>query len=117
MVLLEQQLETFEQPQKASRSWLLLVLAGALCIGLLSAQAVMTYATIVRVDANSNIATANPVVLFQDIATNGPRVGATVDASSRATYTKALEQFVLDGTGMLLGLVLVVAGVFARANL
>jgi len=45
------------------------------------------------------------------------RVGGTVEASSRATYTKALEQFLLDGTGVSLGLVLAVAGAFVRANL
>jgi len=31
--------------------------------------------------------------------------------------TEALEQFLLDGTGMILGLVLAVAGIFVRANL
>ena len=46
-----------------------------------------------------------------------PAVGSTVEASSRATYTRALEQFVLDGTGLILGFVLGVAGLFARANL
>jgi hypothetical protein len=43
-------------------------------------------------------------------------LGSTVESSSRATYTKALEQFVLDGTGLLAGLVLVVVGVFIRVN-
>jgi hypothetical protein len=55
--------------------------------------------------------------MFQDVATNGPRIGATVVSSSRATYSRALEQFLLDGTGILVGLVLIVAGWFIRVNL
>jgi hypothetical protein len=117
--LLEQQLQAMERPPRARQPlwpWLL-VLAALLLIGGLGAHGSTAYATIARVDGNSNIVTANPVMLFQDVATNGPRVGSAVEASSRATYTKALEQFVLDGTGMLLGLVLAAAGVFVRANL
>src|SRR5438445_481740 len=60
--------------------------------------------------------TPNPVVLFQDLATNGPRVPATVEASSRNTYGRALSQFVLDGTGLCLGFTLAFAGLFIRAN-
>jgi hypothetical protein len=54
--------------------------------------------------------------MFQDLATNGPKVGSGVGSSSRATYTRTLEQFVLDGAGVLLALVLVVAGLFVRFN-
>ena len=36
-------------------------------------------------------------------------VNPAIDTSNRATYTRALEQFLLDGTGMCLGLALVAA--------
>ena len=119
VMLLEQQIQAMERPPRQKQPvwpWLV-VLAAVLAMVLLGAHGYAAYATIARVDGNSNSATANPVVLFQDVATNGPRVGSTVEASSRATYTKALEQFLLDGTGVILGLVLAVAGVFVRANL
>jgi hypothetical protein len=119
LVLLTQQIEAMERPPNSKRPvWPgILAIAAVLAMALLGMHGYTAYATIARVDANSNIATANPVVMFQDVATNGPRVGSTVDPSSRAIYTKALEQFLLDGTGVILGLVVAVAGVFVRANL
>lgn len=119
VLLLTQQIEAMERPPNTKRPvWPgLLVLAAVLAMAVLGAHGYTAYATIARVDANSNISTANPVVMFQDVATNGPRVGGTVEASNRATYTKALEQFLLDGTGVILGLVVAVAGAFVRANL
>jgi len=113
------QVEAMERPasQRQPRWPWWLVIAALLGTTALGAHAEMAYATLARIDGSSNIATANPIIMFQDVATNGPRVGGTVEASSRATYTKALEQFLLDGTGILLGLVLAVAGVFVRANL
>jgi hypothetical protein len=118
-VSLEQQIEVLERPagEKTPRWPWLLVLAGLLLMSALGVQAYSAYAAIAGIDRTAKIATPNPVVLFQDVATNGPRVGSTVEASSRATYTRALEQFVLDGTGLILGFVLGVAGLFARANL
>jgi hypothetical protein len=122
LILLEQQIQAMERPPRAAAHkqpvwpWLL-VIAAVVAMALLGAHGYTAYATIARVDASSNIATANPGVMFQDVATNGPRVGSTVEASSRATYTKALEQFLLDGTGVILGLVLAVAGLFVRVNL
>ena len=117
-ILLTQQIEAMERPARTRQPrwpwWL--VLAAVVGIVSLVVHGYTAYATIARVDASSNIATSNPVVMFQDVATNGPRVGGTVEASSRATYTRALEQFLLDGTGVVLGLVLALAGLFVRAN-
>ena len=118
LIALEQQIQALERRagHKQPRwPWLLVVAALVALVGL-CVHGSSAYATIARMDGTANIATANPVLMFQDVATNGPRVGSTVDASSRAAYTRALEQFLLDGTGVALGLVLVVAGLFVRAN-
>jgi hypothetical protein len=98
------------------RVWWLLVVAGLLAISGFGFQGYTAYTTIARVDATSKIVTPSPVLLFPDVATNGPRVGATIDPSNRATYTKALEQFLLGGTGLCLGLTVSLAGLFVRAN-
>ena len=70
-----------------------------------------------RINVSSHIATDNPLVLFQDVATNGPRVGSTRRDQQPRDVSRALEQFVLDGTGVCLGSCCVVAGLFVRANL
>ena len=118
LALIEQQLERMERPPGARLRVLpwLLVVVGLVAIVGLGIHGYTAYATINRINSNSKIETANPVLLFQDVATNGPRVGTTVEASSRATYARALEQFLLDGTGLTFGIVLVVAGFFVRAN-
>ena len=95
---------------------LLLIAVGFLAIVAMGIHGYTAYATIARINDTSRIETANAALLFQDVATNGPRVGSTVEASSRATYARSLEQFLLDGTGLSLGIVLVVAGVFVRVN-
>jgi hypothetical protein len=112
------QLETLERPSQGRRSVLpwVLVVAGLLVMAGLGFHGYTAYATIARINVSSKIDTPNPIVLFQDVATNGPKVGATVESSSRSTYTKALEQFVLDGTGLALGLVLAIGGMFFRLN-
>ena len=117
--LFEQQLEDMERPRslRGTRLPWVLVVVGLLAIVGLGIHGYTAYATISRINTSARIDTANPVVMFQDIATNGPRIGATVEASNRSTYSKALEQFLLDGTGLTLGLVLVLAGLFIRANL
>jgi len=96
--------------------WLLIAVGFVVIVGL-GMHGYTAFATIARINDASRIDTSNPVLLFQDVATNGPRVGSTVDASSRATYARALEQFLLDGTGLCMGIVLVLAGVFVRVNL
>jgi hypothetical protein len=116
--LLEQQLEVMERQTVASRlrwPWVL-VIVGLMAIVGLGAHGSTAYATVARINVNARIDTANPVLMFQDVATNGPKVGSTVESSSRSTYTKALEQFLLDGTGVILGVLLVMGGLFVRVN-
>jgi hypothetical protein len=115
---LEQELAGLEQwlDRRPMRWPWLLVIAGLVLVVGLGAHGYGAYSTIVRIDANSRIDTPNPVVVFQDVATNGPRVGSAVETSSRAAYSRSLEQLVLDGTGVALGLVLVLAGGFIRVN-
>jgi hypothetical protein len=115
---LEQELDALERPSGAkTRRWpWLLVVAGLVAMVGLALHGYTAYATIERLNAASKLDTPHPVVMFQDLATNGPKVGSGVESSSRATYTRTLEQFVLDGAGVLLALVLVVAGLFVRFN-
>jgi hypothetical protein len=118
IALIEQQLDSLEGAVTASRPgwpWLLVVVGFVAVLGL-GAHGYFAFASIDRIDASSKIVTPNPIVLFQDLATNGPRVPANVEASSRNTYSRALSQFILDGTGVCLGLVLAIAGLFVRAN-
>ena len=82
----------------------------------LSAHAFTAYTTIDRINQNAKLNTANVVILFQDLATNGARVPLGVESSSRATYARALTQYILDGTGICLGLALAIAGLFIRLN-
>jgi hypothetical protein len=114
----ERDLEALERPNETrSRRWpWLFVVAGLIVIVGLALHAYGAYTAIAHLDAASKLETRNPVLLFQDLATNGPRVSSGLESSSRATYTRTLEQFVLDGTGVCLGLVLVVAGLFVRFN-
>jgi hypothetical protein len=111
-----EQLEMLERtPSKPRWAWLLIVVGLLAVIGL-GYHGYTAYAKIDTVNVRSRLDTPNPAALFQELATNGPRVGSSVETSSRATYAKALEQFVLDGTGILAGLVLVVAGTWIRIN-
>ena len=111
-----EQLQLLERrPSKPRWAWLLVVL-GLIAVTGLTYHGYTAYRTIDTVNARSKVDTPNPATLFQEVATNGPRVGGTIENSSRATYGKALEQFVLDGTGVMAGLALVVAGVFVRLN-
>lgn len=91
------------------------VLSGALIVIGLAAHGYMAFATLDGINARSKIDTPNPVVLFRDVATNGPRVPPDVEVNSRNSYGRSLTQFVLNGTGLCVGLTLVVAGLFVRA--
>jgi hypothetical protein len=116
--LIEQQLEALERASSTNRPrwpWLLIVVGATIGLGL-GLHAYSALATIDGINVRSKIDTPNPIVLFQDLATNGPRVPATVEASSRNTYSRALSQFVLDGTGVCVAVTLAVAGLFGRAN-
>jgi hypothetical protein len=114
-VVLEQ-LESLEQrPRKPRWAWVLIALGLVAVVGL-TYHGYTAYTSIDAINGRSKIETPNPAALFQEVATNGPRVGSTVENSSRATYGKALEQFVLDGTGMLLGVAVLVGGLLVRLN-
>jgi hypothetical protein len=111
-----EEIEALERlPRKPMWAWWL-VIVGLVALAGLAYHGYTAYATIAQIDVRSKIDTPNPVALFSDLATNGPRVGSTVETSSRAAYTRALEQFVLDGTGVGLGLTLVFGGLFIRLN-
>ena len=115
---LEQQLDLMERPSQARRArwpWVLVV-AGLLLIVGLSVHGYSAFRTIDRINVGARIETPNPVTLFQDVATNGPRVGSTVETANRSTYTRALEQFLLDGTGVTLGIALALGGLLVRLN-
>jgi len=117
-LLIEQQLDALERSVSAEKPrwpWLLVV-AGLVVVVGLGVHAYAAMGTIGRVNTNSKIDTPNALVLFQDLATNGPRVPPSIESSSRNTYSRALTQFVLDGTGVCLGITLVVGGLFIRAN-
>jgi hypothetical protein len=115
---LEQQLAVMERgvaPRPPSWSWVLVGVGLLLAVGL-SAHALSAYAAIDRINQNANIPTGNVVLLFQELATNGPRVPSSVDSSSRGAYSQAVVQYVLDGTGVCIGLALAFAGLFIRVN-
>jgi hypothetical protein len=117
--LLEQQLDAMERPAGRSHGAVLawfLVIVGLLAIVSLGIHGYSAYTTVARINVTARIETLDPLLMFQDVATNGPRIGTTVENSSRSTYTRALEQFVLDGTGIAIGVALLVGGLFVRAN-
>jgi hypothetical protein len=118
VLLIERQLDAMERAVSAQQPrwpWLLVIVGVLIVVGL-GAHASTAFATIDRINASSKIGTPNALVLFQDVATNGPRVPPTVESSSRNTYSRALSQFVLDGTGVCIGFTLAIGGLFIRAN-
>jgi hypothetical protein len=116
--LIEQELEAMERsvaPRPPGWAWILVVLGFVLSIGL-AAHATTAYLTIDRLNQKAAIATSNPVQLLQDVSNTGPRVPSAVESTSRNAYAQALTQYVLDGTGVCLGLALAFAGLFIRVN-
>jgi hypothetical protein len=115
---IERQLEALERavaPRPPGWAWILVVVGFALAIGL-AAHAGFAYVEIDRVNQSAKLQTPNAVLLLQDLAVNGTRVSTTIDVSSRAVYGGALRQYVLDGTGVCLGLALAFGGLFIRIN-
>src|SRR5207302_9260238 len=96
-------------------TWLLVAIGLVLMVGL-AAHAASAYTTIDRLNQAARLETANPVLLFQEMAVSGARVSASIDANNRGAYGRALTQYVLDGTGVCLGLALAFAGLFIRIN-
>ena len=116
--LVEQQLQSLERavaPRPPGWAWILVGLGFVLAIGL-AAHAATAYMSIDRINQISHIDTLNPVLLFQELATNGPRVSANVDSTNRGLYGRVLTQYVVDGTGICIGLALAFAGLFIRIN-
>jgi hypothetical protein len=114
----EHELEALERsvsPRAPGWAWALVLVGLAAAIGL-SVHAFAAYATVDRFNQNAKLVTSNVVLLFQDVATNGARVPPAIESNNRATYTRALTQYVLDGTGVCLGLALAIAGLFVRLN-
>jgi len=117
MLDLERQLTQLERSATGGLRWAWLLLAFGLLLVLgAGAHGYTAYAVIARIDVPAQISTPNPLRLFQDITTNGPRVGNTVENSQRSNYTRALEQYALDGTVVTLGLAIALAGLFIRLN-
>jgi hypothetical protein len=115
---IEQQLAAMEHAASAQKPrwpWLL-VIGGLVMVVGLGAHAYTAFETIDRINASSKIGTPNALALFQDLATNGPRVPPSVESSSRNAYGRAVTQFVLDGTGACIAITLVIGGLFVRAN-
>jgi len=102
-------------PRPPGWAWLLVGLGFVLAIGL-AAHAATQYVAIDRINQVSRIDTLNPVLLFQELATNGPRVSANVDSTNRGVYGRALTLYVVDGTLICVGLALAFAGLFIRIN-
>ncbi len=115
---LEGQIDDLERGSHLSRPfwpWLL-VIAGAFAIATFGAHGFATYMVIDNINASSRIETPNPVELFGSLTTDGIQVGAGADPRNRQASTRSLEQFVLDGTVVDLGLLLVLAGLFLATN-
>jgi len=102
-------------PRPPGWSWILVGLGLLLALGL-AAHAIGAYATISRIDHNSGIPSENVVVLFDNLASTGPQVPSSVESSSRGAYSQAVVQYLLDGTGVCLGVAMAFAGVFIRVN-
>jgi hypothetical protein len=110
-----ERLERATAPRPPGWAWLLIGIGLLAMVGL-GGHAFTAYQAIDRINQDAKVDTGNPVLLFQDLATNGPRISAAIPSSSRSTYTRALNQYVLDGTGVCFGLTLAFAGLFIRLN-
>jgi hypothetical protein len=94
----------------------LLIGCGGLLLVALGWHGYGAYTTIRDMDSAARIETPNALALLNELTTSGVTVKPQIDARSRGAYARALEQFVLDGTGVLVGVVLVGAGLFVRIN-
>jgi hypothetical protein len=102
-------------PRPPGWAWTLVIIGFAMAIGL-AAHAATAYFTIDQANRSARLPIDDPVRLFEDLAVNGPRVPSTIDASTRGIYGRASSQYVLDGTGVCLGLALAFGGLFIRIN-
>jgi len=74
------------------------------------------YSVVSDMDGAARLEQRNPLVLFDEVTTNGVQVNSAIDARARGAYTQALNQFVLDGTGVCLAIVLIGGGAFLRLS-
>jgi hypothetical protein len=99
----------------ARLTWLLMI-AGALLVVGLGWHGFGAYEAIRGMDAAARIDTPNALFLFDDLTASGININNQIDARSRGAYGAALQQFVLDGTGVLLGVVLLGGGIYLRIS-
>jgi hypothetical protein len=99
----------------ARLTWLLMI-AGALLVVGLGWHGLGAYEAIRGMDAAARIDTPNALFLFDDLTASGININNQIDARSRGAYGAALQQFVLDGTGVLLGVVLLGGGIYLRIS-
>ena len=95
----------------ARLTWLMMI-AGALLVLVLGWHGVGAYEAIRGMDAAARIDTPNALFLFDDLTASGIKINNQIDVRSRGAYGAALQQFVLDGTGVLLGVVLLGGGIY-----
>ncbi|HYW86530.1 MAG TPA: hypothetical protein VFB50_02070 [Chloroflexota bacterium] len=95
----------------ARLTWLLMI-AGALLVLGLGWHGFGAYEAIRGMDAGARIDTPNALFLFNDLTATGININNQIDARSRGAYAAALQQFVLDGTGVLLGVVLLGGAIY-----
>lgn len=96
------------------RVGVVLAVLGCLVIFATAVHGYNAYTSVASMNDAARLTTPNPLVLFDDVTTNGVRVDNAIDARSRSAYTEALNQFVLDGTALCLALVVVSGGLFLR---
>src|SRR5437016_6228571 len=95
---IEREIEALERavaPRPPRWTWIIVVVGLVAAIGL-GVHSVSAYTTIDRLNQDAKLESGNPVVLFQEVATNGARISPAIASSSRSTYTRALNQYALD---------------------
>jgi hypothetical protein len=94
-------------------AWALIGIGALVIIGL-GWHGFGAYQSIAGIDAAARVQTPNPLFLFNDLTSTGIRVNSQIDPRQRSSYNDVLQQFVLDGTGVLIGIVLLGGGLFVR---
>ena len=89
-----------------------LMVAGVVMMLALSWQSLGAYQSIADLNASARVETPNALFLLNDLTATGININNQIDPRLRGAYGAALQQFVLDGTGVLLGVVLLGGGVY-----
>ncbi len=99
-------------PRAVNRlAWGLMV-AGVVMMLALGWQSLGAYQSIADLNASARVETPNALFLLNDLTATGININNQIDPRLRGAYGAALQQFVLDGTGVLLGVVLLGGGVY-----